>query len=210
MQDQQHLEIRDCVYVVEDDPGMSTLYRELLESTGIAAQFFSSGEDFFSAWSPAWQGGLVLDLRMPGMGGIEVLERLRGLDSPLPVIIVTGFGAVRSSVQAMKLGAVDFLEKPFVNEEFLAAVRAMLVQGRHNTVAHAMQDEWDVALATLSAREREISELIARGMTSREIGALLAISPRTVDVHRARALDKLKCSSSVELAAFLTRFSSDT
>lgn len=205
MQGQHNLE--PCVYVVEDDPGMSTLYRELLESSGFAAQFFASGEEFFSAWSPSWQGGLVLDLRMPGMGGIEVLERLRNMSSPLPVIIVTGFGEVRSSVQAMKLGAVDFLEKPFVNDEFIATVEAMLVQGHHNTLVHAMQDEWDAALATLSTREREVSELIARGMTSREIGALLTISPRTVDVHRARALDKLNCSSSVELAAFLTRFS---
>jgi two-component system response regulator FixJ len=194
-----------CVYVVEDDPVMSLLYRELLDSISVRARLFGSGEEFFAAFSPTWQGGMLLDLRMPGMNGIEVLRQLRTLDCHLPVIVVSSFGDVRSTVQALKLGAVDFLEKPFANSEFIFAVQAMLVQGRHMSAAQAERQEIQACLATLSAREREITELIARGLTSREIAALLAISSRTVDVHRANILVKLKCSSSVELATLLAR-----
>lgn len=193
------------VFVIEDDPAMSFLYEELLESIGVSGRFFASGEEFFAAYSAAWQGGVVLDLRMPGMGGIEVLRRLRAIECYLPVIVVSGYGDVRSTVQAMKLGAVEFLEKPFANSEFIDAVHAMLVQGRKNHAAEAVQQEIQACLATLSGREREIAELIARGLTSREIAALLTISSRTVDVHRAHILEKLKCSSSVELASLLSR-----
>lgn len=196
-----------CVFVVEDDPGMSVLYQGLLASIGVDARFFSSGDEFFAAWSPDWKGGLILDLRMPGMGGIEVLRRLRAMDSTLPAIVVTGFAEIRSTVQAMKLGAVEFIEKPFANSELIDAVQAMLVQGRQAGFAHAIRKDIEASVAALSAREREVADLIARGLTSREIAALLAISPRTVDVHRAHVLDKLKCASSVELAALLSRFS---
>jgi two-component system response regulator DctR len=196
----------NCVFIVEDDPGMSVLYEGLLASIGVGARFFASGDEFFRAWSPDWKGGLILDLRMPGMGGLEVLRRLRALDSTLPAIVVTGFGEVRSTVQAMKLGAVEFLEKPFANAELIDAVQTMLEIGRQSEMAQAIRHEMETSLAALSRREREVADLIARGLTSREIAALLAISPRTVDVHRARVLDKLRCASSVELAALLSGF----
>lgn len=195
------------VFVVEDDPGMSMLYRELLASIGLPAECFASGDDFLSKWSPAWQGIVVLDLLMPGTGGIDVLRRLRELDSRLPVIIVTAHGKVRSSVEAMKLGAVDFLEKPFSNAEFITAIQAMMLQFSQAAAIRALQTEAERALAALSAREHEVGRLIARGMTSREIGQLLSISPRTVDVHRAHVIEKLNCASSVELAAFFSRVS---
>jgi RNA polymerase sigma factor (sigma-70 family) len=194
-----------CIFVVEDDPVMSLLYRELLESIGVTARLFGSGEEFLAAFSPAWRGGMLLDLRMPGMSGIEVLRQLRARDCHLPVIVVSSFGDVRSTVQALKLGAMDFLEKPFSNSELVEAVQTMLAQGRQDHAAQAALQEIRECMATLSAREREIAELIARGLTSREIAALLAISSRTVDVHRAHVLDKLKCSSSVELATLLAR-----
>jgi FixJ family two-component response regulator len=196
-----------CIFVVEDDPGMTMLYRELLASIGIAARFFASGEEFFSAWSAEWRGGLLIDLRMPGMGGIEVLRRLRAMDSHLPAIVVTGHGEIRSAVQAMKLGAIEFIEKPFTNSELIDAVHAMLEKGHQQEATHALRLEFEACLAKLSAREREVAELIARGLTSRDIGALLSVSPRTVDAHRASILVKLNCASSVELAAFLSRFS---
>lgn len=194
-----------CIFVVEDDPVMSLLYAELLESIGVTSRLFGSGEEFFAAYSPSWQGGMLLDLRMPGMSGLEVLRQLRTLNCHLPVIVVSSFGDVRSTVQALKLGAVDFLEKPFSNSELVDAIQTMLTQGRQDREAQAVQLEIQACLATLSKREREIAELIARGLSSREIAALLTISSRTVDVHRAHVLDKLKCSSSVELATLLAR-----
>ena len=196
-----------CIFVVEDDPVMSLLYRELLESIGVTSRLFGSGEEFFAAYSPSWQGGMLLDLRMPGMSGIEVLRQLRARESRLPVIVVSSFGDVRSTVQALKLGAVDFLEKPFSNSELVDAVQSMLTQARQDREAQAVQQEIQACLSSLSKREREIAELIARGLHSREIGVLLAISSRTVDVHRAHVLGKLKCSSSVELATLLARIS---
>lgn len=198
----------DCIYVVEDDPVMSMLYGELLETVGVPAVFFSSGEAFFAGWSADWQGGVLLDLQMPGMDGIEVLQRLRAIGSNLVVVVVTGFGEIRSTVEAMKLGAMDYLEKPFDHAEFISAVEEMLSQSRRNIAALAMRNEASDALATLTTREREIGDLIARGMTSQQIARILDISPRTIDVHRAHLLVKLNCASSVELAAFFGRFSS--
>lgn len=195
------------VYVIEDDAGMVTLYRELLHSIGIPCRFFGSGEAFFHAWQPEWRGGLILDLRMPGMGGMEVLRRLRAQSSLLPAIVVTGYGEIRTTVQAMKLGAIEFLEKPFANSELIDAVQAMLEQGRQQTLKQDMRSEIEHCLNMLSCREREVAELIARGLTSREIAPLLSISPRTVDAHRAQILAKTNCSSSIELAALFSRFS---
>lgn len=153
------------------------------------------------------KGGLIVDLRMPGMGGMEVLRRLRNQGSVLPAIVVTGYGEVRTTVQAMKLGAIEFLEKPFANSELIDAVQAMLEQGRQQVLKHDMRSEIEHCLNTLSSREREVAELIAKGMTSREIAPLLSISPRTVDAHRAQVLAKTNCSSSIELAALFSRFS---
>lgn len=195
------------VFIIEDNPEMMLLYQDLLASVGIATRPFKSGEAFFQAWRADWRGGIIVDLRMPGMNGIEVLRRLRALDSRLPAIVVSGFGEIRTSVQAMKLGAIEFLEKPFANSELLEVVQAMLARSREHEVAHSMRQEIENCLSTLSPREREVAELIARGLTSREIAQLLSISPRTVDAHRAQALAKTNCSTSVELAALFSRFS---
>lgn len=194
------------IFVIEDDLGMVTLYRDLLASVGIATRFFSSGEEFFRYWSPDWKGGLIVDLRMPGMSGIEVLRRLRAMDAQLPAIVVTGHGEIRTTVQAMKLGATEFMEKPFANSELIDVVQAMLEQGRQDALKQSVRTEIKDALNTLSTREREIAELIVRGLNSREIGELLSISPRTVDAHRAQALIKTNCSTSIELAALFAHF----
>ncbi len=195
------------VFVIEDDPGMTLLYEDLLASVGIATRVFGSGEAFFRAWDPQWRGGVIVDLRMPGMNGIEVLRRLHALNSPLSAIVVSGFGEIRTTVQAMKLGAIEFLEKPFANSELIEVVQAMLERSREHAVNHSMRQEIETCLSSLSPREREVAELIARGLTSREIAQLLSISPRTVDAHRAQALAKTNCSTSVELAALFSRFS---
>jgi len=194
------------IYVIEDDPGMITLYRDLLASIGVATRFFTSGEEFFRHWSADWQGGLIVDLRMPGMSGIEVLRRLRALESRLPAVVVTGYGEIRTTVQAMKLGATEFLEKPFANSELIEIVQVMLEHGQRQASEQRLRAEIEACLETLSTRERQVAELIARGLTSREIAQLLAISPRTVDAHRAQALLKTQCSTSIELASLFSRF----
>lgn len=195
------------VFIIEDDPLVILLYRELLASIGVQTRLFSTGEAFFHAWRPEWRGAVILDLRMPGMNGIEVLRRLRELGSTLPAVVVTGFGEIRTSVQAMKLGATEFLEKPFSNSELIEVVQAMLAKNRQFEAERSMRQEVEHCLSTLSPREREVATLIARGLTSREIATLLTISPRTVDAHRAQALAKTNCSTSAELAALFSRFS---
>ena len=119
----------------------------------------------------------------------------------------TGYGEVRTTVQAMKLGAIEFLEKPFSNSELIDSVQAMLQTGHQQELEQNMRNEIRACLSALSEREREVAELIARGLTSREIAQMLSISPRTVDAHRARALEKTNCSTSAELAALFSRFS---
>lgn len=195
------------VFIIEDDPLVILLYRELLASIGVQTRLFSTGEAFFHAWRPEWRGAVILDLRMPGMNGIEVLRRLRELGSTLPAVVVTGFGEIRTSVQAMKLGATEFLEKPFSNSELIEVVQAMLAKNRQFEAERSMRQEVEHCLSTLSPREREVATLIARGLTSREIATLLTISPRTVDARRAQALAKTNCSTSAELAALFSRFS---
>ncbi|MBS1198305.1 MAG: DNA-binding response regulator [Proteobacteria bacterium] len=186
---------------------MVTLYHDLLSSIGVSTRFFSNGEDFFRFWSKDLKGGLIVDLRMPGMSGIEILRRLQTLGSHLPAIVVTGYGEIRTSVQAMKLGAIEFLEKPFANSELIDAVQTMLNHVHQQVLDQNVRSEIEASLSALSSREREVAELIARGLTSREIGELLSISPRTVDAHRAQALIKTNCSTSVELATLFSRFS---
>jgi len=135
---------------------MITLYRDLLDSIGVVTRFFTSGEDFFRAWTPEWHGGLIVDLRMPGMSGLEVLRRLRASNSQLPAIVATGYGEIRTTVQAMKLGAIEFLEKPFSNSELLEAVQTMLEQERQLALEQSVRAEMEASLNSLSAREREV------------------------------------------------------
>lgn len=191
------------VYVVDDDDELAELFSLLLSSVSLPHRRFASGEAFLAAIGPSDWGCVILDLRMPGMGGMAVLRQLRDLGSVLSVIVVTGHGEIRTAVEAIQWGAINFLEKPFSNEELLANVQRALVDSRGRFSQRERQRELQGKFDLLSPRERQVAALVTRGLTSKEIAEELGISARTVEVHRARILEQLQCESSVEIARLM-------
>lgn len=191
------------VYVVDDDDELAELFSILLGSVSLPHRRFATGESFLAAISSSDWGCVILDLRMPGMGGMAVLRALRDIGSPLSVIVVTGHGEIRTAVEAIQWGAVNFLEKPFSNEELLSNVQRALADSRGRFSQRERQRELQGKVDLLSPRERQVAALVTRGLTSKEIAEELGISARTVEVHRARILEQLQCESSVEIARLM-------
>ena len=192
------------VHVIDDDAALLRALTFLLESAGWCVVPHASAEAFLAAWSaPAPPGCLVLDIRMPMMSGLELQRVLASRDIMLPVIFLTGHGDVSMAVEAMKLGARDFIEKPFKDQILLDAV-AMAVRcdlARHDgdTVRRALCER----LGRLSPREMEVARLVAEGLPYKVIGRRLDISDRTVQVHRLHLMEKLGIHSAAELAQMM-------
>jgi RNA polymerase sigma factor (sigma-70 family) len=193
------------VMVIDDDEGMRQSLLWLLKSVGLPALGYPSAEAFLAALDPDQPGCLVLDVRMPGMSGLELQEKLVAMGAALPVIIVTGHGDIPMAVRAMKAGAIDFLEKPFNNQQLLERISAAL---RTAAAAHSEQrrrrDLRD-RLASLSPREREVALLVAAGKQNKVIAFELGISPKTVEIHRHNAMEKLQAASAAELGRMLEK-----
>lgn len=189
------------VHLVDDDAGVADACRYLLEGLDYPVTYWSSGEDFLTRAPLDAPAVLLLDMRMPGLDGAAVHAELRRRESCLGVIILTGHGDVDMAVEQMKVGAVDFLQKPV---SAAALADALETATRHARGQAAALDLMRRA-AALSAREREIADLICRGLTNREIGQSLNIAVRTVEVHRARVVEKLGAANSAELAALWQR-----
>ena len=187
------------VFVVDDDEAMRDSLAWLLESHGLRVRGFESGEAFLEAWREDMAGCLVLDVRMPGMSGLELHEKLQGLRSTLPVIFVTGHGDVPMAVSALKRGAADFIEKPFNNKEILSLIEQSLAVDRERSGRRRRQAELAKRLASLTPREREVMDLIAAGRLNKQIADDLGISIKTVEVHRSRVMDKMEVRSIAEL-----------
>ena len=192
-------ERQPVVYVVDDDPAVSQSLRFLLGSVKLKTRVFAGVRNFLDAYDARLPGCLLLDIRMPGMSGIEVLDRLEEFGVALPVIVLTGHGDVPLAVHAMKSGAVDFLRKPVPPQQLLDTVQLALRADAENRRARAAADEIARRLGALSAREREVLERVARGGINKQIAAELGISPRTVESHRANGMKKLGARNLVEL-----------
>jgi FixJ family two-component response regulator len=184
------------VFVVDDTPGMRASITRLLEASKLATESFASGEEFLAKADPLRPGCLVVDVRMKGMTGLELQRQLLAKGVRLPVIVVSGFADVPGVVQAMKAGAVDFLEKPFREEALLRAVRDALARD-------AARRQEEGRLASLTAREREVLDLLVAGENYKEIAARLDVSPKTVEGHRVNMLRKLGLASAVEAVKFV-------
>jgi len=190
---------RPMVYIVDDDEGVRESLTLVLRSAGISARSFASAQDFLHQAELQQPGCVLLDLRMPGMSGLELQETLTERQSHLPIIIISGHGNVPVAVQAMRGGAVDFFEKPFDLDRLIERIRECLVQetersrhdSRHQEVAHLV--------GTLTPREREIFDLLVQGEMNKSIAARLGISIRTVEVHRANLMSKLEASNVSDL-----------
>ena len=191
------------VFIVEDEDDLADLYAAVLESVALPYRRFSNGETFLAALENNEWGAVILDLRMPGMGGMAVLRKLRERQSPLAVLIVTGHGEIRTAVDAIQLGAVNFLEKPFSNEALISNVQKAIQESRRQFAHRERQKELLDRYHALSPRGQQIARLVTRGLTSKEIADEVHISARTVEVHRARVLEHLKCETSIEMARLL-------
>ena len=181
------------VYIIDDDAAMRDSLAFLMGSAGFSIACFESAEAFVAILPGIEEGCVVTDVRMPGMDGFELLRRVRQEKPRLPVIVMTGHGDIPLAVQAMKLGAADFVEKPFEDERLIEAVRVAL-----RSVAPAVDEARAEALArieTLSPRERQVMEGLAKGLSNKAIARDYEISPRTVEVYRAHVMTKLQASS---------------
>jgi two-component system, LuxR family, response regulator FixJ len=177
------------VFVVDDDDAVRDSLSLLLETSGHRVRAFASAQNLLDALTPEARGCIIADVRMPGMDGLELQERLAARRIGLPVIIMTGHGDVPIAVRAMKAGAVDFVEKPFAEEPLLETVRLALVQSERDR-RRSGEPSAEERLAQLTTREREVLEAMVAGHPNKVIAHLLQISPRTVEIHRARVMEK--------------------
>jgi len=187
------------VFVVDDDQAMRSSLKWLIESIGMQVKTYGSADDFLSSYFPGRAGCLLLGVRMPGMSGLELQAHLARKDSRLPVIIITGHGDVSMAVKAMKSGAVDFIEKPFHDEELLTSIRNALEFDEKQRALRSRRAEIAVRLAELTPREHEVMEMVTEGRANKEIATVLGVSAKTVEAHRARVMDKMGASSLAEL-----------
>ena len=190
---------RPTVFVVDDDEAMRSSLQWLIESVDLPVECYASAEAFLDAYYPGRSGCLLLDVRMPGMGGLELQEYLRRHEITIPVIIITGHGDVPMSVRAMKEGAIDFIEKPFNDELLLDAIRNALAVDERQRQEQTLRAGLAACLATLTPREHEVMEMVTAGRSNKEIASALGVSAKTVEAHRAKVMDKMKASSLAEL-----------
>jgi FixJ family two-component response regulator len=187
------------VYVVDDDEAMRDSLRWLLESTGYRVSAYSTAERFLSAYKPGMAACVVLDVRMPGLSGLELQQELNRRGEPLPIIFITGHGDVPMAVSAVKNGAFHFLEKPFKDEQLLGLIEQATVMREPAATAGVRGRCAAARLSTLTQREREVMDLVVGGLKNKQIAEQLRISVKTVEAHRARAMEKMEVSSVAEL-----------
>jgi two-component system, LuxR family, response regulator FixJ len=187
------------VHVIDDDEAVRQSIEFLLRTSGVTARTYDSAATFLDLLPTIESGCIITDVRMPGISGIDLLRRLSEMQIRIPVIVVTGHGDVPLAVEAMKSGAVDFLEKPFEDEHLLASVRSALNRSQENAARDAERVEVEARLATLTNRERDVLEGLVAGKPNKIIAFDLAISPRTVEIYRANVMTKMGAASLSEL-----------
>lgn len=187
------------VSVVDDDEAMRDSLLLLMRAEGIEAVAFASADQFLQSYDPARHGCLLADVRMPGMTGLELLARLRKAGSPLPVILITGHGDIPMAVAALKSGAADFFEKPFDDAALLASIREALNAGDTQRRHQIALGDLEKRRAELTPREREVMDQLVEGHPNKVIAARFGISPRTVEVHRSRIMEKMQARNLSDL-----------
>lgn len=187
------------VFVVDDDPDVRDSLAALLSSSGLTPRVFESATAFLAKYKPGDSGCLVADIRMPDMDGIALQTELASRKAGLPVIIITGHGDVPLAVRAMKAGAMDFIEKPFDDERLLESIQRGLSKAAEDKDSAEATQTIGARLATLTPRELEVLELLIAGHPNKVVGHQLDISPRTVEVHRGRLMDKMQARNLSDL-----------
>ncbi len=187
--------MQQIVFVVDDDEPVRDALRLLLKSARLPVQDYASPAEFLDCLDPGQGGCLVLDIHMPGLNGLQLQDELQRRGVAIPIIFITGHGDVSMAVQAMKQGAVEFLQKPFRDEDLLAAIRKAFEQDRQSREQHKESDGVRRRYDTLTPREKEIMEKVAAGLSSKQIANELDISQRTVEIHRGSVMNKMQADS---------------
>lgn len=183
------------VFVVDDDAGVRQMISRMVRSVGLHAETFASVQEFLGLYDRRQTGCLVLDVRMPGLSGLDLQERLAALEIPLPIIFITGHGDIAMGVRAMKHGAFDFIEKPFQDQVLLDAIHAALARAAEMHATARARNEARQRVATLTPREREVLVLVVDGLANKQIAARLGTAEQTIKMHRSRLIKKMDADS---------------
>jgi two-component system response regulator FixJ len=193
------------VYVIDDDPAMRDSLDFLLGSAGFVVRLFESAQIFLNELPDLAAGCVVTDIRMPGIDGMELLRQLNLASRKLPVIVMTGHGDVPLAVEAMKLGALDFLEKPFEDDRLIGMIETALSQSDNGAKSEAVSADMAARVASLTPRERQVMQGLVTGLSNKAIARDYDISPRTVEVYRANVMTKMQAGNLSELVRFAIR-----
>ncbi len=193
------------VFIVDDDHAVRDALRMLIKSVGLPVQVYASGDEFLGAWQAEMRGCVVADIRMPGMSGLEMQEALQERGCRLPVIFITGHGDVPMAVEAMKAGALDFVQKPFRDQDLLDRINEGLQQERNLHQVEVEIEEITGRLEALTPRERQVLDRVVSGQPNKVIAMDLDVSQRTVEIHRARVMEKMQARSLAQLVQMMSR-----
>ncbi|MCY2956686.1 MAG: response regulator [Planctomycetota bacterium] len=195
----REIQINEIVHVVDDDPQIQNLFRQLGRQEDFAIATYDAAKPFLQTFSDSSQGCLVLDLHLPDNSGLDVLHELASRNSKVPVIFMSGIASVADAVRALKLGSLDFVEKPFPIADMSAAIRRALVADRTRRKQTRDAEACKARIANLTAREFEVMQLVVMGLANKTIASRLDVSPKTVEVHRAHVMQKTMSASLAEL-----------
>jgi RNA polymerase sigma factor (sigma-70 family) len=188
------------VFIVDDDQAVVRSLRWLIEAIGLEVEAHASASDFLAAFDPARPGCLMLDVRMPGMSGLELQQRLAARHPyHLPIVFITGHGDVQMAVQAIQAGAFDFVEKPFGDQDLLDRVQRAIAHDAVQREREGERERLRTLFATLTGREREVLDLVVQGQSNKTIARALDVSAKTVEFHRAKLMEKLRARSVADL-----------
>ncbi|MBC7583594.1 response regulator transcription factor FixJ [Tardiphaga sp. vice352] len=199
------MSLEGTVYVIDDDAAMRESLEFLLDSAGFTVTLFSDASVFLEQMPGLSFGCVVSDIRMPGINGIDLLRSLKMKRSELPIIIMTGHGDIPLAVEAIKLGALDFLEKPFEDERLIGAIRTAFKQGEDSAKNKGAAIDLAARIASLSQRERQVMDGLVAGLSNKLIARDYAISPRTIEVYRANVMTKMQARNLSELVRLAVR-----
>lgn len=188
------------VHVVDDDPDIRSSIALLMKSVRLPARTWAGADEFLAAWRPEEPGCIVLDVRMPGMSGLELQARLKERGAAIPIVFLSGHGDIPMALRAVRSGALDFLEKPFRDQALIDAVHAALAEDESRRAARSEREALRALVGSMSRREAQVADLVVDGLSSPEIARKLKLSPRTVEMHRARAMRRLGVENVAELA----------
>ncbi len=197
------------IFVVDDDPGVRQSLEMLIRAIGQSVETYASAGEFLDAYTSERPGCLVLDLRMPGMSGLELQEELGSRGSNLPVIFITAHGDVPTAVDAVKGGAIDFIQKPFRDQDLIEKIELALEQNERALEETAKRGDVQARVASLTSRERQVMDIVVDGKTNKAMATELRLSERTVEIHRARVMSKMGAESLADLVKMALRARGD-